>query len=142
MEAYRRSIEFLNNPHKLASAFSDSTAVARDELAEARRALQDVELSESAIEFGSNLIEEMGIESLRAEITLFEAARAHAIADGREEADVEDIQVTAKMALRLRRSNFIKDYLDSQSQSAAHIPRNCNMKLHPLPLRLLSTVSA
>ena len=115
-EAYRRSVEFLNNPHKLVSAFSDSTANARDELAEARRALQAVGLSESAIEVGSNLIEEMGIESLRAEITLFEAARAHAIADGREEADVEDIHVTAKMALRLRRSDFIKDYLASQSQ--------------------------
>ncbi len=115
-EAYRRSVEFLNNPHKLVSAFSDSTANARDELAEARRSLQAVGLSESAIEVGSNLIEEMGIESLRAEITLFEAARAHAIADGREEADVEDIHVTAKMALRLRRSDFIKDYLASQSQ--------------------------
>ncbi|MEE9507927.1 MAG: hypothetical protein V3V44_01435, partial [Anaerolineales bacterium] len=32
------------------------------------------------------------------------------------EADVEDIHVTAKMALRLRRSDFIKDYLASQSQ--------------------------
>lgn len=116
LEAYRRSVEFLNTPHKLVSAFSDSTANARDELAEARRALQAVGLSESAIEVGSNLIEEMGIESLRAEITLFEAARAHAIADGREEADVEDIHVTAKMALRLRRSDFIKDYLASQSQ--------------------------
>jgi magnesium chelatase subunit I len=116
LEAYRRSIEFLNNPNKLAAAFTESTAIARNELEEARIALEGVKLIDEAVEFGSNLIEEMGIESLRAEITLFEAARAHAIADGRDEVDIEDIRTTAKMALRLRRSNFIKDYLASQSQ--------------------------
>lgn len=116
LEAYRRSIEFLNNPNQLVADFSESTIIAREELAEARAALEEVELSDDAIEVGSNLIEEMGIESLRAEITLFEAARAHAIADGRRVAGVEDIHTTAKMALRLRRSKFITDYLASQSQ--------------------------
>jgi magnesium chelatase subunit I len=116
LEAYRRSIEFLNNPKTLASAYVQSTAVARNELEEARAALSKVKLEDEAINFGSSLIEEMGIESLRAEITLFEASRAHAIADGRLEANLDDIRVTAKMALRLRRSSFIKDYLTSQSQ--------------------------
>jgi magnesium chelatase subunit I len=116
LEAYRRSIEFLNNPGKLGAAYAESTAIARNELEQARQALEGVKLSKKAIEFGSNLIEEMGIESLRAEITLFEAARAHAVADGRDQVDTEDVRTTAKMALRLRRSNFIKDYLASQSQ--------------------------
>jgi len=116
LEAYRRSVEFLNKPKTLANAYARSTAVARNELEEARAALHDVKLEDEAINFGSSLIEEMGIESLRAEITLFEAARAHAIADGRVEANLEDIRITAKMALRLRRSSFIKDYLTSQSQ--------------------------
>ncbi len=116
LEAYRRSVEFLNNPKTLASAYVQSTEVARNELEEARAALSEVKLQDEAINFGSSLIEEMGIESLRAEITLFEAARAHAIADGRLEANLDDIRVTAKMALRLRRSSFIKDYLTSQSQ--------------------------
>lgn len=115
-EAYRRSVEYLKNPHSLAAAYSQSTLVAREELETARQALEKVELTDEAVEFGSNLIEEMGIESLRAEITLFEAARAHAVADGREQVGVEDIRTTAKMALRLRRSQFIKDYLASQSQ--------------------------
>ncbi|MCK5646574.1 MAG: ATP-binding protein [Anaerolineales bacterium] len=116
LEAYRRSVDFLNNPKTLASAYVQSTAVARNELEEARAALFEVKLEDEAINFGSSLIEEMGIESLRAEITLFEAARAHAIADGRVEANLDDIRITAKMALRLRRSSFIKDYLTSQSQ--------------------------
>lgn len=125
-EAYRRSVEFLKNPQSLTSAYAQSTMVAREELAMARQAMGEVELGDEAVEFGSNLIEEMGIESLRAEITLFEAARAHAVADGRQEVEVEDIRTTAKMALRLRRSQFIKNYLASQSQEEEDLSQFMN----------------
>jgi magnesium chelatase subunit I len=56
----------------------------------------------------------MQIDSLRAEITLFEAARAYAIADGRMEVTSDDLYRVAPMALRLRRSAFITDYLGQQ----------------------------
>jgi magnesium chelatase subunit I len=125
-EAYRRSVEYLNRPDQLAATFSGSTAIAREELAEARQALDNVKLSDEAVEVGSSLIEEMEIESLRAEITLFEAARAHAIADGRDVTGVEDIHTTAKMALRLRRSKFITDYLASQSQEDEDLSKILN----------------
>jgi magnesium chelatase subunit I len=57
----------------------------------------------------------LGIDSLRAEITWFEAARACAAADNRSEVTQEDLQTVAPMALRLRRSIFIKEYFDNQA---------------------------
>jgi Mg-chelatase subunit ChlI len=61
------------------------------------------------------LIEALEIDSLRAEITLFESARAHAIADSRKEVTLEDVRTVAPMALRLRQSPFIEDYLHDQN---------------------------
>jgi magnesium chelatase subunit I len=116
LEAYRRSVEFLKNPRKLANAYAQGTSLAQEELDESNKSIGEVTLSAEAEELGLELIQRMGIESLRAEITLFEAARAHCIADGRMEATMQDIHAVASMALRLRRSSFIKDYLSTQSQ--------------------------
>jgi magnesium chelatase subunit I len=116
LEAYRRSVEYLKNPRKLVNAYTHGTSLARDELDESNKSIGEVALSPQAEELGLELIQRMGIESLRAEITLFEAARAHSVADGRKEATIKDVQAVAPMALRLRRSSFIKDYLSSQSQ--------------------------
>ena len=63
---------------------------------------------------GSVLIQKMKIDSLRADITLFEAARAYCAADGRTKVMVTDIHAVLPMALRLRRSKFIDDYLANQ----------------------------
>ena len=57
----------------------------------------------------------MGIDSLRAEITWFESARAYAAADGRNEVTNEDLKVVAPMALRLRRYVFMNDYFKGQA---------------------------
>jgi magnesium chelatase subunit I len=116
LEAYRRSVEFLKNPRRLINAYAESTARAQEELDAAHKSIGLITLTPEAEELGLGLIQRMGIESLRAEITLFEAARAYAVADGRKETTIEDIHIVAPMALRLRRSSFIKDYLTTQSQ--------------------------
>ena len=53
---------------------------------------------------------------------MFEAARAHAAADGRDVAGVDDIRAVAPMALRQRRSQFMVDYFNRQHEedSAIH----------------------
>jgi magnesium chelatase subunit I len=56
----------------------------------------------------------MGIDSLRAEITWFESARAYAAADGRDEVTLDDLKAVAPMALRLRRSQFMNEYFKGQ----------------------------
>ncbi len=116
LEAYRRSVEYLKNPRKLVNAYARGTSLAQEELDESNKSIVEVTLSSEAEELGLELIQRMGIESLRAEITLFEAARAYSVADGRTEATIADVEAVAPMALRLRRSSFIKDYLSSQSQ--------------------------
>jgi magnesium chelatase subunit I len=116
LEAYQRSVGFRNNPLMLVESYAESTHAAKSELEIARDNISKVKISPEAEVFGLDLIQGMGIESLRAEITLFEAAKAHAVADGRDEVSTEDIRTVAAMSLRLRKSSFIDDYLSSQSQ--------------------------
>lgn len=116
LEAYRRSIAYRTNPRQVIREFSAATALVRDELQAARDALPKVALTPAAERFGLQLIKQMGIESLRAEMTLFEAARAHAVADGRSKASPKDVRAVAPMAIRLRRSSFMQDFFKAQDQ--------------------------
>ena len=59
-------------------------------------------------------MQQRGIDSLRAEITWFESARAYTAADGRDEVTNEDLKAVAPMALRLRRSHFMNEYFKGQ----------------------------
>ncbi len=61
-----------------------------------------------------HLVQQMGIDSLRAEITWFESARAYTAADGRDEVTTDDLKAVAPMALRLRRSQFMNEYFKGQ----------------------------
>jgi magnesium chelatase subunit I len=110
LEAYRRTIAYQNNKHSVLEQYAEASEGIHREIVAARQALPTVELSPQAERFGLDLIQRMGIDSLRAEITLFEAAKAHAVADGRQQADPDDINAVASMALRLRRSAFMDDF--------------------------------
>ncbi|MCJ7511463.1 MAG: hypothetical protein MUO23_00670 [Anaerolineales bacterium] len=132
MEAYRRSVSFRASPRQLAHEYADETQAAAEEIAEARAALPATSISPAAEALGLRLIKEMGIESLRAEISLFEAARAHAVADGRRQADEQDIRALAPMALRMRRSQFMVDYLAEQQKEDDELIR---LTRPPLPRR-------
>jgi magnesium chelatase subunit I len=123
LEAYHRTTSFLSNPRRVVKEFAEATELFRQELAYARDSLHKVRLTSQAESFGLKLIQELGIDSLRAEITLFEAARAHAIADGRDRARVEDIRSVAPMSLRMRRSTFMQDYLSSMDEEKEEIHR-------------------
>jgi len=118
LEAYRRTRAFLENRRSFTAQYQDSTNIFRQEIQGGRQALKNVELPENIARMGLDLIEHLELDSLRAEITLFEAARAHAVADGRSQVQVDDIRVVAPMSLRLRRSQFIEQYLEDQSSEA------------------------
>lgn len=108
LEAYRRSVAYRNSPRQVISVYGDATEQARAEVMAARAALPNAALSPQAERFGLGVVERLGIDSLRAEITLFEGARAHAVADGRTVATPADVRAVAPMALRLRRSIRIR----------------------------------
>ena len=52
---------------------------------------------------------------------MFEAARAHAAADGRDVATVDDIRVVAPMALRQRQSEFMVNFFEDQANEDEQI---------------------
>lgn len=112
VEAYQRARAYRVNPRAAVAQFQPETLVARDEIQAARTLLGRVEIPASVTKAGTTIIQEMRIDSLRAEITLFEAARALAAADARAQVSLDDLRLVAPMALRLRRSEFMVDYFE------------------------------
>ena len=121
LEAYQRTRAYRENKRAFSTLYSKDTALLRREIQSNRNKLREVELPEETAMQGLELIESMRIDSLRAELTLFEAARAHALADARMEVSEDDLRVIAPMALRLRRSNFIDDYLEDQTEETRQL---------------------
>ncbi len=115
LEAYQRVKAYLENPRVIMLEFIDETNIAQTEIQIARDILPKVKISKIAADMGLEIIRQLKIDSLRAEVTLFEASRAFAALDGRLEVTSEDIQRIAPMALRMRRSAFIEKYLSEQS---------------------------
>lgn len=114
LEAYRRVQAYLTNPRMMIGLYGAEINAAISEIQEARKRLPQVTISDTLAAEAIALIQKMGIDSLRAEITWFEAARAYAAADGREEVSAEDLRTVAPMSLRLRRSAFMNAYFDGQ----------------------------
>lgn len=114
LEAYRRVRTYRNNPRGMIAQYADATHIAREEIQTARGLLTRVELSEEVARQGIAMVQSLKIDSLRAEITMLEAARACAAADARTQVTFQDLQMVAPMSLRLRRSKFITEYFHNQ----------------------------
>jgi magnesium chelatase subunit I len=121
LEAYRRSQAYLASPRGLAAEYSEETSQAREEIQAARDLLPRVTISDPVAELGIKIIQRLGIDSLRAELTLLESARALAAAGGRTSVEPGDLSETAPLALRLRRSDFMTDYLARQAAEEMEI---------------------
>ncbi len=114
LEAYRRVQAYLTNPRQMIAQFSDEIQAASEEIQAARQRLREVTIPDKVANPAIKLVQKMGIDSLRAEITWFESARAYAAADGRTEVTHDDLKTVAPMALRLRRSPFMTEYITNQ----------------------------
>lgn len=110
LEIYKRVHAYLKSPRQVVEQYAPETEVARQEIQAARELLPNVTLPDSVAQSGLSLISELQIDSLRAEITLFEAGRAYAALDGRLEVRPADLAEVAPMALRMRRSLFMTEY--------------------------------
>ncbi len=115
LEAYRRVQAYIQNPRILIQQFMPEITAASAEIQEARKLLKQVTIPDKVAKKGIKLVQDMKIDSLRAEITWFEAARAYAAADARATVTESDLLIIAPMALRLRRSDFMNNYFDNQS---------------------------
>jgi magnesium chelatase subunit I len=115
LEAYRRVKAYLTQPRQVVLDYSLDTAQALTDIQNARDRLSQVTLSDPVAHLGLNLVQQFKIDSLRAEITMFEAARAYAAIDGRLEVIPADLREVAPMALRLRRSTYMTEYFSQQN---------------------------
>jgi magnesium chelatase subunit I len=110
LEAYQRTLLHREKPRLLINQFLKETQAARKDVQAARDLLPDVKLSKESTRLGIHLIQTLKLNSLRAEITLFEAARAYAAADGRKIVESDDLKPILPLSLRLRESDFIQSY--------------------------------
>ena len=114
LEAYRRVQTYLANPRQMTGQFAAEMEAAAAEIRSARELVRKVIIPNKIANPAIHLVQQMGIDSLRAEITWFESARAYTAADGREEVTTDDLKAVAPMALRLRRSHFMNEYFKGQ----------------------------
>ena len=115
-QAYERAMAHKRGPELFAASFADGTLELADEIQQARDRLPEVVVGAEARELGLTLVNQLAIDSNRAEITLFEAARAHAAADERSEVSPDDIQAVALLALRQRQSPHLAQFFADQAE--------------------------
>lgn len=121
MDVYNRVRAYRRNPAAFVREWESLTAETREEIILARELLKETTISEEAIDVGLSLVSDLDIDSHRAEYTMFEAARAHAAADGRDLATIDDLRVVAPMALRQRRSDFMVNFFHTQAEEDRQI---------------------
>lgn len=114
VEVYKRVRDFRKNPTGFIRQWELETAEAREEIILARDQLKKTELPDETIRIGVELVNQLDIDSHRAEFTMFEAARAHAAADDRTEVTMDDLLVVAPLALRQRKSEFMVNFFHRQ----------------------------
>lgn len=129
-EVYRRVRRYQDNRRRFLMEWAEVTAQARDEIGLARELLRQTGLSAETVEVGLALVQALGIDSHRAEYAMFEAARAHAAADGRDVADVGDLRAVAALALRQRRSQFMAEFFAQQGEEDAAIRERLDALIH------------
>lgn len=115
LEVYRRSQAFRADPVAFRTAYAAQTSALAEELDAARAMLPHVTIPSVVEEQGMALVQALKIPSHRAEIALFEGARAHAAADLRSQVRSEDLRRVAPLALRQRQSPHIEEHARRQA---------------------------
>lgn len=134
LEVYRRVRTFREHPDRLIAALARDTISFGEEIERAVTLLPQVELTSAAEHLALEMVNLLGISSHRAEITCLEAARAYAAADGRSQATIDDVAAVAPMALRQRRSEFIRSYFDTASAEEIKIQSICQSAMSRTPI--------
>ncbi len=115
-EVYRRAVDYQQDPYKFVAQWDFETQRTLIDVQNARDILPQVTFDEGVEAAGLRWVQALKIESHRAEITMFEAARAYAAADGRKKVSLDDLRVVAPLALKQRQSRFITDYMQQQEE--------------------------
>lgn len=120
-EAYLNSVQYRKNPLHFQQLYEQETFIAKNELEEVRREISKVDLPVEIAKIGIKIIQDLNIESLRTEIALFEAAKAHAAANKNVVVSMADLLSVAPMALRLRSTNLNSSFFEQQANNDKRI---------------------
>lgn len=123
IEVYKRMRQYRRNPAGFIQQWELATAEVLEEVMAARERLKKTTIAEDALKAGFALVQKLGIDSHRADYTMFEAARAHAASDNRTEATIDDIRTVAPLAMRQRRSEFMANFFEAQQEEDEQIQR-------------------
>lgn len=130
LEIYHRSKAYKDKPYKFVQQWAAETEAAGVEVAEARKRLPRVTFAPGVEEEGLRWIQQLKIDSHRAEMALFEAARGLAAADNRLEVTLADLRMIAPLALRQRQTDFATKYFAAQQEEEAKISQIINPPRH------------
>lgn len=130
-EAYKRTAAYLSKPRQLTKAYEEDTRMVKQEIQSARDAVAGIRISEEISSLALQIIKVLQIDSLRAEITLFEAAKAYAAMDARQVMCVDDLIAVLPMALRMRRSVFMNQYFAERAVEEEEIQHTITQIIHP-----------
>jgi magnesium chelatase subunit I len=120
-EVYRRTVEYRRDPEEVAGRYAAGTLTLAEEIQRAGELLPRVTISDPARALGLGIIDRLAIDSSRAEVTLFETARAYVAADDREEVTTADIRTVALLCLRLRQSPGVDAFFQTQDEEDARL---------------------
>ncbi len=120
-QAYERAAAYRRQPDLFAASYAVATIALAEEIQQARDRLPQVMLTDESRALGLSLVTALQIESGRAEITLFEAARAHAAADERTAVTPHDVRAVAMLALRQRQSHALDKFFTDQAAEDARL---------------------
>jgi len=123
LEIYRRSMAYQHKPYRFTLDWAAETEAAALEIMEARKRLPRVTFGEGVQAEGLRWIQALKIDSHRAEMTLFEAGRAHAAIDNRLEVTLEDLRAVAPMALRQRQTDLTATFFAAQAEEDEEIKK-------------------
>ena len=115
LHAWRRS------PRAFMASFEATTAALRQEIQAARDRLPRVRVPPEMVRRVTRLASLLELPSLRAELALLEAARAHAAAEAREEVQDADVRAVAPLVLALRRPEEAEVYFEAQEVDFASL---------------------
>jgi Mg-chelatase subunit ChlI/Mg-chelatase subunit ChlD len=101
-EITRQVIEFDDNPKQFIKQYETQQEELRNKIIRARDLLKKVEIPKSVYIFVSEIVNELGIFSQRADITFIRCVRAHAAYQGRESVIEADLEVALDLVFEHR----------------------------------------
>ena len=107
-EVVRRRLSFDADPQAFRAQYANAEERLRIRIGQAQSMLARVQLTDAALLKIAEVCSAAGVDGMRADIVMARAAAAHAAWHGREDVNVEDLRVAARLALphRRRRNPF------------------------------------